>query len=199
ESAGRALPGPAPPPLLSSARWLPARQAPSCTSMISSATSPCASRCTRSAASMLGARHRQTTVPSSSLNQYLRYSTPCSPWTSRSFWCAWATPSAVNPSMFLWMSMYSGIRASRGSVCIASVLAGDGGVPVGEHAARVVLLHPHVQRPKPEREVVLQLLAEQRRRGLVLAPDLERDDVLDADQLERAVRLWLVDQDLGRV
>jgi len=32
--------------------------APSCTSMISSATSPCASRCTRSAASMLGARHR---------------------------------------------------------------------------------------------------------------------------------------------
>src|SRR5690606_15390997 len=135
---------------------------------------------------------------SSSLNQYLRYSTPCWPWISRSCWCAWATPSAVSPSMFRWMSMYNGICSSPGSVHRARVLARDAGVVVREHAVRVLLLHPRVQCPQPEREVVLQLLAEQRRRGLVLAPDLERDDVLDGDQLERPVGLRLVDQDLGR-
>lgn len=58
---------------------------PSLTSMISSATRPWASRWTASAAFLSGASHRQNTVPSSSLNQYLRYRTPYLSCTSRSF------------------------------------------------------------------------------------------------------------------
>src|SRR5215213_4246389 len=83
--------------------------APSSTSTISSAISPCASRWTASA---LGASNRQKTSPFSSLNQYLRISAPYLPWVSRSLWCAPATASVVSPSMFLWWSMYSGIVPS---------------------------------------------------------------------------------------
>src|SRR5215208_6848174 len=85
---------------------------PSLTSTISSATLPCASRWTASAASALGASNRQKTSPLSSLNQYLRAFAPCLSWTSRSFLWSSATASAVSPSTFLWWSMYSGIVPS---------------------------------------------------------------------------------------
>ena len=61
------------------------------TSTISSATRPCASRWTASAASALGASNRQNTSPFSLLNQYLRAFAPYLSWMSRSFWCTSAT------------------------------------------------------------------------------------------------------------
>src|SRR5690348_2619140 len=52
-------------------------------------------------------------------------------------------------------------RATRGSAvchagCGAGIRAGDIGVPVGEHAARVVLPHPCVQPPELEDVVLLE-------------------------------------------
>src|SRR5215217_7853344 len=82
---------------------------PSFTSVISSATRPCASRWTASAASLSGASARHHTSPVSSLNQYLWYLTPYSSWISMSFLWASATASTINPSTPLWWSMNSGI------------------------------------------------------------------------------------------
>ena len=50
--------------------WRSARQMPSCTGVSSSASSPCASRCTRVAVSASGASTRQKTLPEPSSNQY---------------------------------------------------------------------------------------------------------------------------------
>src|SRR5215208_153180 len=82
---------------------------PSLTSTISSATLPCASRWTASAASALGASNRQKTSPFSSLNQYIRAFASWLSWASRSFLWSSATASAVSPSRFLWWSIYRGI------------------------------------------------------------------------------------------
>src|SRR2546422_9899910 len=54
---------------------------PSLTSIISSATPPWASRCTASAASLLGASQRQKTLPVPSSYQYRKYLTSCFPST----------------------------------------------------------------------------------------------------------------------
>ena len=70
---------------------------PSFTSKISSATSPCASRWTFSAASLLGASTRQKIFPLLSSSQYLRYLTPYFPPTLRSFIWASATSLAFAP------------------------------------------------------------------------------------------------------
>ena len=78
------------------------------------------------------------------------------------------------------------------------MLAGDPRIPVGEHAARVVLPHPRVQPPELEGVVLLELLAvEQLGRLGVAAVRRIRDDVLHGHQAEPAVLLGLVEQQLG--
>jgi hypothetical protein len=59
---------------------------------------------------------RQKALPRLSLNQYLRYSTPYFPCSSRSAACAWSTCTVVVPWR-LCTSIYSGMSASGRTNC----------------------------------------------------------------------------------
>ncbi len=80
-------------------------------------------------ASGFGASERWNVVPSFSSIQYFWKSTPYLPYTSRSFACASPTSLSLAPFMFLWMSMYRGMRTSPEYVRIQALDMPDAQAP----------------------------------------------------------------------